>query len=147
MGQYIVDVMDSVLGQFGTSPKADKRFEQMPVLKRFALDPQARGSVTAYYDLKNSVDTFARTSALLEKTARPEEFAKYLQDNIGLLAVKDYVSDLEKTMKELREMRRMIQFSGMSGAQQREALDAIGDAENNLTRNIQTVKKAISELK
>jgi hypothetical protein len=84
---------------------------------------------------------------LLERTARPEEFAQFVQDNIGTLAVKDYVSDLEKSMKELRDMRSMIQFSQMSAEEKRDALLTINQAENNLTKNIGTIKKAISELK
>ena len=147
MGMYAVDVMDSVMNQFGDSPKPSKRFEQMPVLKRFALDPEARGNVTNYYELKDTVDTAVRTMNLLERSAKPEEFAEYLQKNVGVLAVKDYVSDLEKSMKELRDMKRMVQGSPMKSDEKRDAITAIGKAENNLTQNIQTVKRAISELK
>jgi hypothetical protein len=85
--------------------------------------------------------------SLLEKTARPEEFAKYLEDNIGLLAVKDYVRDIEKSMKELREMRRTINSSPMEPDEKRDILIDLGRMENNLTANIGQVKKAISELK
>jgi hypothetical protein len=147
MGQYLTDVIDFVAEQYGDSPKAAKRFEQMPIIKRFMVDPEARGSVTSYYQLKDSVDMTVRTMNLLERTARPEEFAKYVQDNIGPLAVKDYVSDLEKSMKELRDMRSMIQFAKIDAVEKRDALLAINQAENNLTRNIQMVKRSISELK
>jgi hypothetical protein len=147
MGMYAIDVMDSVMDQFGDSPKPSKRFEQMPVIKRFALDPEARGSVTNYYELKDSVDTAVRTMNLLERSAKPQEFAEYLQKNVGVLAVKDYVADLEKSMKDLRDMKRTIQGSPMKSDEKRDAITAIGQAESNLTQNIQTVKRAISELK
>ena len=147
MGMYAIDVMDSVMDQFGDSPKPSKRFEQMPVIKRFALDPEARGSVTNYYELKDSVDTAVRTMNLLERSAKPKEFAEYLQKNVGVLAVKDYVADLEKSMKDLRDMKRTIQGSPMKSDEKRDAITAIGQAESNLTQNIQTVKRAISELK
>ena len=147
MGMYAIDMMDSVMDQFGDSPKPSKRFEQMPVIKRFALDPEARGSVTNYYELKDSVDTAVRTMNLLERSAKPQEFAEYLQKNVGVLAVKDYVSDLEKSMKDLRDMKRTIQGSPMKSDEKRDAITAIGQAESNLTQNIQTVKRAISELK
>jgi len=147
MGMYAIDMMDSVMDQFGDSPKPSKRFEQMPVIKRFALDPEARGSVTNYYELKDSVDTAVRTMNLLERSAKPKEFAEYLQKNVGVLAVKDYVADLEKSMKDLRDMKRTIQGSPMKSDEKRDAITAIGQAESNLTQNIQTVKKAISELK
>ena len=35
------------------------------------------GNVTAYYDLKNSVDEAVRTSNFLEKTSNFEEMGKY----------------------------------------------------------------------
>ncbi len=48
-------------------------------------------------------------------------------------------------MKQFREIRKMIMTSPMSADEKRDALSAIGQAEINLTANIQTVKKAISE--
>jgi hypothetical protein len=147
IGGYVTDVVDSIVSQFSDVPKASLRFEQLPVVKRFVSDPEARGSVTQFYELQRSVDTVVRTMSLLEKTARPEEFAKYLEDNIGLLAVKDYVRDIEKSMKELREMRRTINSSPMEPDEKRDILIDLGRMENNLTANIGQVKKAISELK
>jgi len=146
MGTYMVDATDLVMEQFGDSAKANKRFEQLPIIKRFALDPEARGTVTAYYELKDAVDTFTRTSNLLEKTSKPEDFVKYVQKNAGILGVKDYVLDLEKEMKELREMRRTITSSSMDGEQKKNLLITIGRAEQNLTSNIQTVKKVIASV-
>jgi hypothetical protein len=147
IGGYVTDVIDAVSSEFSDVPKASLRFEQLPVVKRFALDPEARGSVTQFYELQRSVDTVVRTMSLLEKTARPEEFSKYLEDNIGLLAVKDYVRDIEKSMKDLREMRRTINSSDMESDEKRDLLVDLGRMENNLTANIKSVKKAVSELK
>ena len=147
MGQYVTDIVDSVMDQYSDSPKASKRFEQTPVLRRFLVDPEARGSVTTYYKMKDSVDQAVRTMNLLKKTARPEEFAEYLDENVGTLAVKGYVQKLEKSMKKFREARSQIQFSDMTPDEKREALSAIGEAENNLTANMQLLKKTISELK
>jgi hypothetical protein len=146
MGIYMVDATDLVMEQFGDSAKANKRFEQLPIIKRFAVDPEARGTVTAYYELKDAVDTFTRTSNLLEKTSKPEDFVKYVRENAGMLGVKDYVLDLEKEMKELREMRRTITSSSMDGEQKKNLLTTIGRAEQNLTSNIQTVKKVIASV-
>jgi len=146
MGMYAIDLMDSIMDMNSDSPKPNKRFEQMPVIKRFALDPEARGSVTAYYKLKNDVDTAVRTSNLLEKSMEPDEFAKYMQENMGVLAFKDYVGDLEKSMKQFRDMRKMVTSSPMPGKEKQEALTAIGKGEQNLTANIQTVKKIIADI-
>jgi len=147
MGMYAIDVIDSIMDQFGDSPKPAKRFEQMPVIKRFANDPEARGSVTAYYDLKHTVDTAVRTMNLLERSAKPEEYAKYIQENANVLAVKDMVSNMDKTMTELGDMRKKIQNSPMSSTEKRDALTAIGKAEINLTAPLPLLKKEISALR
>ena len=146
MGTYGVMLIDKILDAQGNSPSASKRFEQLPIIKRFAADPEARGNISQYYELKNAVDTVVQTENLLLKSARPEEYAKFVQDNAGLLANRQYVSDIEKEMKRFREMRKTIQSSDMSSDEKRDMLTAIGQGENNLVQNIQSVKKAISEI-
>jgi len=147
MGGYLVDVIDSITNEFSDIPKASKRFEQLPVVKRFALDPEARGSVTQFYEMQKSVDTFVRTANLLEKTARPEEYVKYVQDNLGLLAAKDYISSIEKEMTKIRDTKRIINSSDMPPDEKRDLLVDLGRLEINLTANIKTAKRAFSELK
>jgi len=146
IGMYGIDVIDMVLEQFGDSPKATKRFEQLPVIKRFALDAEARGYVTQYYELKDAVDTTVRTMNLLEKTGESEEYVKYLTKNQGTLAFKDYVRDTEKSMKELREMRLAIRSSQMTGDEKRDALLEISKAESAITSQVQLIKKAIASV-
>jgi hypothetical protein len=146
MGMYAIDTIDMVMDQFGDSPKPTKRFEQLPVIKRFASDPEARGFVTQYYELKDAVDTTVRTMNLLEKTSQPEEYTEYLIKNQGTLAFKGYVQDTEKTMKYLREMRIAIRSSTMSGDEKRDALLEISKMESAITSNIQEIKKAIAQV-
>lgn len=146
IGMYGIDTIDMILEQFGDSPKATKRFEQLPIIKRFAADPDARGNVTQYYQLKDAVDTTVRTMNLLEKTAEPEEYVKYLTENRGTLAFKDYISDTEKTMKDLREMRTAVRSSQMTGDQKRDALLEISKAESAITSQIQLIKKSIASV-
>jgi hypothetical protein len=144
MGMYGIDTIDMVLDQFGDSPKATKRFEQLPVIKRFALDKEARGSVTQYYELKDAVDTVVRTINFLEKTGESEAYVEYLTKNQGTLAFKGYIQDTEKTMKSLRDMRTAIRTSQMGGDEKRDALLEISKAESAITSEIQTIKKAIA---
>ena len=147
LGMYAIDTIDAVLDQFGDSPKPSKRFEQLPIIKRFAADPEARGYVTQFYELKNSVDTVVRTMNLLEKTGQTEEYIKYVLKNQGPLAIKDDINNTEKKMTELREMKIAVRSSGMGGDEKRDALVAIGRMENSLTSNIQDMKKAIASLR
>jgi hypothetical protein len=145
MGMYAIDTIDIMLDQFGDSPKPTKRFEQLPVIKRFASDPESRGFVTQYYELKDAVDTTVRTMNLLERTGQYEEYAEYLVKNQGTLAFKDYVRDTEKTLKDLREMRTAIRSSTMTGDEKRDSLLEISRMESAITSNIQEIKKAIAQ--
>jgi len=145
MGMYMVDAIDSIINLNSDVPKASKRFEQMPFIKRFALDPEARGSVSSYYDLKDSVDQAVRTSNLLEKTGNYQDIGEYMQENAGLLATDDYVKSMDKSMKDLQNEATIVRSSGMSADEKRDALKAIGEAQNALTANVQYLKKMMSE--
>jgi len=144
MGMYAVDTLDMVMDQFGDSPRATKRFEQLPIIKRFALDPEARGNVTEYYKLKDSVDSVVRTMNFLEKQGESEQYVEYLKENQGTFAFKDYIRDTEKTMKELRQMKSAVQISKMSGDEKRDAITGINRAENAINAEIQRIKTIIS---
>jgi hypothetical protein len=146
IGGYGLEVIDAISAQFSDTPRATKRFEQMPVVKRFVSDPEARGSVTEFYKLKDSVDTVVRTLNLLEKTGESDAYIKYLQENKGTFAFKDYVRDTERTMKELRAARVAIRSSSMSGDEKRDALLQISRAESQISSEIQRVKKAIASI-
>ena len=144
LGGYMVDLFDAIYDMNSDSPKASKRFEQMPVIKRFAVDPQARGQVTAYYELKNSVDEAVRTANLLERSMKPEDWVDYVQKNQGLFVTKDYVLDMEKSMKDFREMKTFVRASDMDADEKREITLDITTMENNMASNIQHIKKMIA---
>jgi hypothetical protein len=69
-----------------------------------------------------------------------EERNKYMQDNIRMLANKDYILDLEKTMKEFRQMQVLIRSSKMDADSKKEALLRINQAQNALTANINMIR-------
>jgi hypothetical protein len=143
LGMYAIDLIDAVLFSNGDSPKPAKRFEQMPVIKRFALDKEAKGTVTAYYDLKNSVDEIVRTVNLMERTGNAEDMGDYIEKNAHLLGMKGYISSVEKQMKVLREASIQIRSSDMSAEEKMEALSSITEAQNAMTANIREIKKSI----
>jgi hypothetical protein len=144
MGMYVVNLLDAFFDMNSEAPKASRRLEQMPVLRRFMVDPEARGAISAYYDLKNSVDEVVRTSNFLQRSMDFENYGKYMQENVQMLAVKDYINDLEKTMKEYREMKNLVRISNMDADSKRDTLSNIGKLEQQLTKNIQMLKKQIA---
>jgi hypothetical protein len=66
---------------------------------------------------------------------------EYYKDNMNLMATKDYVSDLEKDMKQIREMKVMVRSSSMAGDEKRDALVSLNRMENQLVANIQDIRK------
>lgn len=142
-GTYAADAIDAIVSANSDVPKASKRFEQMPVLRRFLLDPEARGNVTAYYDLKNTVDEAVRTSNFLERTMSFEDLAKYNTDVVKTLAVDDLVKSMDKDMKELNNFAVQIRSSPIESDEKRDLLRAINQAQNNMTANIKLIKKSM----
>lgn len=146
MGMYMVNAMNTIFDTQDDPTRADLRFEQLPVWKRFALDKNAKGNVTAYYDLKHSTDEMTRTVNMLERTGNYEEMAKYQTENVKLLATQDYIKVLAKEMKQFQDMKMQVQSSKMDGQSKRDTLTAINQAEIALTANIQYLKKMMDQM-
>jgi hypothetical protein len=115
----------------------------MPVIKRFALDPEARGTVTSYYELKHSVDETVRTFNFLERTAKGEDLAEYTTENAKLLMTRDFISSMDKDLKEINDMVVAVRNSPMSPESKRDIQTNLTRAANALTANIQNVRKAV----
>ena len=140
MGMYLADVMDSVFTAGSDNPKASQRFEQTPVLKRFLLDPEARGQVSAYYDLKHSVDQTVRTVNMLAKQGSPD-LDKFVSENESMYGMKNYISVVDKHMQKLNSEAAMIRSTPMPADQKRKMLDEITAAQNELTSEVQLMRK------
>jgi hypothetical protein len=143
MGMYLVDLMDAIGVVNDNSPKAAKRFEQMPIIKRFALDKEARGTVTSYYELKKEVDQAVRTYNFLERAGQGEDLAEYTRENAKMLMTRDFISSMDKDIKEINEMAMAVRNSPMSPEAKRDALTALNRASSAMTANIQNVRKAV----
>ena len=144
MGMYMANLLNSVFDSQDDPTRASMRFEQLPVVKRFALDPNAKGTVTSFYDLKHRTDEMVRTINLLEKTGDFEGMARYQMENIKLLATKDYMKSLSKEMKDLNDLKSTIKSSKIDPDSKRDTLTAITQAEIAMTSNIQYLKKLMS---
>lgn len=144
MGMYLADVVDSVLDLFEDSPKPTRRLEQLPVIRRFLADPEARGRLTQFYELKRAVDVFVRTSNLLDTTFKPEERLKYIKENYGLWLVQETVRDMDKALSESNKMRQEIINSKLSGDEKRDKLLRIDRYQNKIVEQIQVLKQIAS---
>lgn len=141
MGMYLVSLLDAVYDINSTTPRPAKQFEKLPMIKRFAVDPNARGSVTTFYKLKDEVDTAVKTLNMLERTGNIDEYEAYFTENANLLATKEYVQQLANDMKDLAEMKAMIRSSEESAEEKGAALLEVQQMENDLTANIKELRQ------
>ena len=140
IGTYAMMMLDSALEQEGDPPRAAKRMEQMPVIKRFFASNT--GTVSAYYDLKEEVDTVVTTVNMLQRTGNSEDLKAYLEENKNLYGLKSYVATLDKNMKQLNQATRLINASKtMSSEEKREALDKINESKIRLTERTKLLRK------
>ena len=143
MGTYASNLIDSVINVFSDNPSASKRFEQTPVLKRFLIDPEAKGKVSAYYDLKDQVDTVVRTINMLQKAHDPS-LEQYWKDHATLYTARHYINNLDQKMQRLNSQAAQIRSSAIPADEKRDTLLEITKAQNALLDEIQTVKKELS---
>jgi hypothetical protein len=144
LGTYAVMMLDAAMRGEGDDVKATKTLEQMPVFKRFMTTKQGSGTINAYYELKKEVDTAVKTVNFLERQGDYEELAVFQAGRGGkLLGIKDYMNGLNEEMSSLRTFRREARRSKMDPDNLAEIESNIKDAEINVTKNIQFVKKAL----
>ena len=144
LGTYAAMMLDSVMRGEGDPTKASLKLEQMPVFKRFFSPSEGTGTISAYYDLKDAVETSTRTINFLERTGNTEDLQQYLLAKGGKLqAIKPYIQTLDKDMTQLRDMRKMVMMSQMEPDKKREVLDNIRSAEVSLTSRVQSVRKML----
>ena len=144
IGTYAVMMLDAAMRGEGDDVKATKKLEQMPVFKRFMTTKQGSGTINAYYELKKEVDTAVKTVNFLERQGDYDELAVFQAGRGGkLLGIKDYIKGLDEEMSSLRTFRREARRSRMDPDSLAEIESNIKDAEINVTKNIQFVKKAL----
>jgi hypothetical protein len=140
MGSYAMMLIDAAITGEGDTVKAAKRVEQLPVIKRFFAGDS--GTISAYYDLKEEVNTVVNTVNMLQRTGNSEDLKTYLQDNQKLYGLKGYIGVLDKSMTKLSQASKMIQSSPtMTADEKREALDKIHEAQLKLTERVRILRK------
>jgi hypothetical protein len=153
MGMYLVNAVDSVIDSVSDTQKPSLRPDQYPIVKRFMINPEAKGSVTAYYELKGAVDETVRTMNLLEKTGRGEDLTEFMQgnhrlfgmSNAKLYGIKEYISSVDKNLKVLQDAATKIRASKMSPQEKQEALTQINMAQIGLTKSVFSIKGNLSQ--
>jgi hypothetical protein len=139
MGMYAMNMLDSFFTSQGDPVKATTRAEQLPVIKRFFASDS--GTVAQYYDLKDEVDEVVRTVNFLSLN-NPDKLEAYLKDNENTYMLKDFVSSIEKDMKEIREYRNAVNADkDISADEKRAILDELHQYEIALTSDVKAIRK------
>jgi hypothetical protein len=140
MGTYALQMLDAVYRTQGDDVRASMRLEQMPVIKRFFSGDS--GTISAYYDLKQEVNTVVRTLNLLEKSGDIDAYMDYMKENGSLYNMRGYINTIDKNMKQVREARKYVNDTkGLTPDEKREQLDSLHDIEISLTENIKQLRK------
>ena len=153
MGMYMVNTIDAIFDAMSDKQKPSLRIEQYPILKRFMIDSEAKGSVSAYFELKKAVDETVRTVNALEAGGQGEELANFIEgkhrlfglENASLLGARGFITDMDAKMKPLLENARKIRASEMDPDDKRDQLSTINEALIAMTSNIQEIKKGLSQ--
>jgi hypothetical protein len=145
IGVYASDLLDAGINAAAppdSSQKPSKRIDQMPIIKRFLADPEARGKITSYFDLKSAVDTTVRTINLLERDNDPS-LPDYFEKNQQIYAARDFMNNLNKRMDELQMQANMIRAAAIPPDEKRDMLSEITKAQNMLVNDIRAIRNII----
>ena len=153
MGMYLVSAIDAIFDSMSDVQKPSLRPDQYPIVKRFAINKEAKGTVSAYFQLKDAVDETVRTVNILKSTGQGDELSNYLEGEhrmfglktASLLGARGYITDMDAKMKPLLENAKKIRASDMDPDEKRDALSSINEALINITSDIQEIKKGLSE--
>jgi hypothetical protein len=140
MGMYAATMLDGVFSGQGDPVRATKRFEQLPVVKRFVSTDS--GTVAAFFNFKDEVDSTVRTFNFLEKND-PEELVKRLDaGDLSLYGLRSYINSIDKEMTKVREVRTAVNASkDMTPDEKRVMLDSLHEVELALTADVKAIRK------
>ena len=144
MGMYATSMLDTVLASQDDPVRATKRFEQLPVIKRFFSTDS--GSIEAFYALKSEVDETVRTVNNMSRT-NPQELKEYLdQKHLNLYGLRSYINVMSNYMDNIRAARNAINLSkNLTADEKQERLEKLHQAEIKVTENIRALRKRFEQ--
>ena len=145
MGMYFNDLADAVFNQYSDVKKPSLPMEQMPIIKRFLVDPNAKGTTTTFYELKDAVDKAVATAGMLEKQGSPET-EEFIRTHQKELSGKEYVQGINATLKEFTDASNAIRRAkDMTAEEKRAKLEEITKSQNEMLRGVYQAKKMFTE--
>lgn len=141
-GGLALTMMDSLAGLALDNPRPSLPAHRTPIISTFLANPEGRGLLEDYYDLKDRSDTVAATLKSYIEQRNMEGAKEYLEDKKGLLQVRSAVSAISNQIEKLRTMRKaVISDSSLSGEEKRAKLDELDAMQNRMLANVAKMRQ------
>jgi len=128
--------------------RPDRGLEKLPFLSIGLMAPVGTRTKDEFYEFRDKVaKVVAGKNALKDD---PEQQARYMEKNYHLLAAAPVMNDLLKTLRNLRENKKLLESGadiGMSGEERRAALLDIAKAELQIIADIRQIRNQFMAIK
>jgi hypothetical protein len=136
MAAGVLYATDATANMFFNDTLPTTPLYRVPMIGSFMYNPEGKGQLNDYYDLKDRSDEVTATLNHLRKFGTPEEAQEYATDKKEILAIRGQVNSISNQMKILREQRKRIIASNLSSDEKRSQLNIIDARINNMVQNI-----------
>ena len=136
MAAGVLYATDATANMFFNDKLPTTPLYRVPMIGSFMYNPEGKGQLNDYYDLKNLSDEVTNTLNHRRKFGTPEDALQYATDNKAILSIRGQVNAISNQMKILREQRKRIIASNLSSDEKRNQLNIIDARINNMVQNI-----------
>ena len=137
--------MSAILRKFTGAPEPALREIERSVTNPFArealLSSEPNNTVYQYYELKKAVDEVYNSMSAIQN--QQYTTIDLTEEELRLLAVREYVNEVNQELKELTEQERYIQASSASAEEKRDMIRTIAIIKNELTSAVPELRKQI----
>lgn len=134
---------DSLAGAMLDNPRPSIQAHKAPVISTFLANPEGRGLLSDYYDLKDQSDTVFNT---LKGYVDQRDMGKargYVEENKQMLATRSAVSAIGNQIEKLRTVRKgIIADASLTSEQKRAKLDEVDAVQNRMLANVAKLRQA-----
>lgn len=143
VGSTLLMGADSLVGAAMDNPRPSLPAYKTPILNTFLANPEGRGLLSDYYDLKDQSDKVFTTLKGYVEQRNMDKAREYMQENKELLATRSAVSSIGNQIEKLRTARKaIISDSSLSADQKRAKLDEIDAVQNRMLANVAKLRNA-----
>lgn len=142
VGGLLLTAGDSLASVALDNPRPAMLPHRMPVISTFLANPEGRGLLQDYYDLKDRADTAFNSLREYVSQRDMDTAREYAQQKAGLLAVRPALSNISTQIEKLRALRKVILADNrMSSDEKRARLNEIDAMQNRMLANIARLRQ------